>query len=163
MGLLSTSIPGRATNLARRRNKRHLSWLLEPLRRTSTRHQNLTLADLRGKAGNPGVLSRRQPGLWRSGGALQRDPPGVPQARCGTVGYFGRRGLVPCGLCPRPPLAFSLRADFEPKGEVARKYRAYRASEGVYERALLVPDRQGTDCMELLLADRGQSRRRWNS
>jgi hypothetical protein len=27
---------------------------------------------------------------------------------------------------------------------VARKYRAYRASEGVYERALLVPDRQGT-------------------
>jgi hypothetical protein len=70
---------------------------------------------------------------------------------------------VPCGLCPRPPLAFSLRADFEPKGEVARKYRAYRASEGVYERALLVPDRQGTDCMELLLADRGQSRRRWNS
>jgi peroxiredoxin len=33
-----------------------------------------------------------------------------------------------------PPLA-----DFEPKGDVARKYRAYRASEGVCERALAHP------------------------
>jgi peroxiredoxin len=41
-------------------------------------------------------------------------------------------------------LHFPLLADFEPKGEVARKYRAYRASEGVCERALFVLDRQGT-------------------
>jgi peroxiredoxin len=41
-------------------------------------------------------------------------------------------------------LRFPLLADFEPKGEVARKYRAYRASEGVCERALFVLDRQGT-------------------
>jgi peroxiredoxin len=30
-------------------------------------------------------------------------------------------------------LHFPLLADFEPKGEVARKYRAYRAHEGVCE------------------------------
>src|ERR1700731_2691767 len=36
-----------------------------------------------------------------------------------------------------PHLHFPLLADFEPKGGVARKYRAYRASEGVCERALL--------------------------
>ena len=40
-------------------------------------------------------------------------------------------------------LHFPLLADFEPKGEVARKYRAYRANEGVCERALFVLDRQG--------------------
>ena len=41
-------------------------------------------------------------------------------------------------------LHFPLLADFEPKGDVARKYRAYRAIEGVCERALFVLDRQGT-------------------
>jgi len=41
-------------------------------------------------------------------------------------------------------LHFPLLADFEPKGEVARKYGAYRASEGVCERALFVLDRRGT-------------------
>src|ERR1700748_10311 len=41
-------------------------------------------------------------------------------------------------------LHFPLLADFEPKGEVARKYRAYRATEGVCERALFVLDREGT-------------------
>ena len=41
-------------------------------------------------------------------------------------------------------LHFPLLADFEPKGGVARKYRAYRASEGVCERALFVLDRQGS-------------------
>ncbi|MDB5610079.1 MAG: thioredoxin peroxidase [Bradyrhizobium sp.] len=40
-------------------------------------------------------------------------------------------------------LHFPLLADFEPKGDVARKYRAYRTREGVCERALFVLDRQG--------------------
>ena len=43
-----------------------------------------------------------------------------------------------------PHLHFPLLADFEPKGEVARKYRAYRAGEGVCEPALFVLDRRGT-------------------
>ena len=40
-------------------------------------------------------------------------------------------------------LHFPLLADFEPKGEVARRYGAYRANEGVCERALFVLDREG--------------------
>ncbi|WP_050626093.1 redoxin domain-containing protein [Bradyrhizobium viridifuturi] len=40
-------------------------------------------------------------------------------------------------------LHFPLLADFEPKGELARKYGAYRATEGVCERALFVLDREG--------------------
>jgi len=35
-------------------------------------------------------------------------------------------------------------ADFEPKGAVARSYGAYRAKEGVAERALFVLDDKGT-------------------
>src|ERR1700692_1841110 len=41
-------------------------------------------------------------------------------------------------------LHFPLLSDFQPKGDVARKYRAYRAGEGVCERALFVLDRYGT-------------------
>ncbi len=40
-------------------------------------------------------------------------------------------------------LHFPLVADFEPKGEVARSYGAYRAEDGVCERALFVIDRNG--------------------
>lgn len=40
-------------------------------------------------------------------------------------------------------LHFPLLADFEPKGEVARKYGVYRADEGTSERALFVIDGNG--------------------
>jgi len=40
-------------------------------------------------------------------------------------------------------LHFPLLADFEPKGEVARKFGAYRNGEGVCERALFVLDKKG--------------------
>lgn len=40
-------------------------------------------------------------------------------------------------------LHFPLLADFEPKGEVARKYGVYRADEGTSERALFVIDSNG--------------------
>ncbi len=40
-------------------------------------------------------------------------------------------------------LHFPLLADFEPKGAVARMYGAYRAKEGVAERALFVLDPEG--------------------
>jgi peroxiredoxin len=40
-------------------------------------------------------------------------------------------------------LHFPLLADFEPKGAVARRYGAYRESDGVTERALFVIDRGG--------------------
>src|SRR5579862_7510408 len=41
-------------------------------------------------------------------------------------------------------LHFPLLSDFEPKGEVARKFGAYRGHEGVCERALFVIDPEGT-------------------
>ncbi|MGH7521856.1 MAG: redoxin domain-containing protein [Gemmatimonadales bacterium] len=40
-------------------------------------------------------------------------------------------------------LEFPLVADFEPKGEVSRKYGAYRAQDGFSERALFVLDADG--------------------
>src|ERR1700704_394380 len=40
-------------------------------------------------------------------------------------------------------LHFPLLSDFEPKGAVAKSYRAYREGEGVCERALFVIDRKG--------------------
>src|SRR6201998_2699775 len=40
-------------------------------------------------------------------------------------------------------LRFPLAADFEPKGHVAQAYGAYRAEEGVCERALFVIDQKG--------------------
>src|SRR3981189_2776284 len=40
-------------------------------------------------------------------------------------------------------LRFPLLSDFDPKGEVARKYGVYRKGEGVTERALFVIDGNG--------------------
>jgi peroxiredoxin len=40
-------------------------------------------------------------------------------------------------------LRFPLLADFEPKGEVSRAYRVYRAQDGTSERALYVIDPEG--------------------
>jgi peroxiredoxin len=40
-------------------------------------------------------------------------------------------------------LHFPLLSDFEPKGAVARKYRAYREADGFCERAQFVIDKQG--------------------
>lgn len=39
---------------------------------------------------------------------------------------------------------FQLLSDFEPKGEVARRYGAYRQESGVSERALFLIDEEGT-------------------
>lgn len=41
-------------------------------------------------------------------------------------------------------LHFPLLADFEPKGDVARRYGVYRADDGTSERALFVIDADGT-------------------
>jgi peroxiredoxin len=40
-------------------------------------------------------------------------------------------------------LHFPLLSDFEPKGEIARKYGVYRNKDGVCERALFVIDKDG--------------------
>src|SRR6476660_4457209 len=46
-------------------------------------------------------------------------------------------------FCRDRKLHFPLLADFEPKGEVAKRYGVYRQSEGVCERALFVIDAEG--------------------
>ena len=40
-------------------------------------------------------------------------------------------------------LTYDLLSDFEPKGEVARKFGAYRSKDGISERALFIVDKQG--------------------
>jgi peroxiredoxin len=40
-------------------------------------------------------------------------------------------------------LSYDLLSDFEPKGEVARRYGAYRSQDGISERALFIVDKDG--------------------
>jgi len=40
-------------------------------------------------------------------------------------------------------ISYPLLSDFEPKGEVAKAYGAYRTGEGITERALFVIDKEG--------------------
>ena len=40
-------------------------------------------------------------------------------------------------------LSYDLLSDFEPKGEVARAFGAYRDADGISERALFVVDKEG--------------------
>jgi peroxiredoxin len=40
-------------------------------------------------------------------------------------------------------LTYDLLSDFEPKGEVARAFGAYRASDGISERAIFIVDKEG--------------------
>ena len=51
--------------------------------------------------------------------------------------------MVPPRVRRSARLSFPLLADFEPKGEVSRRYGVYRFGEGVSERALFVLDPQG--------------------
>jgi alkyl hydroperoxide reductase subunit AhpC len=52
-------------------------------------------------------------------------------------------GLEPPGLRQGSQPALPLLADFEPKGEVARAYQAYRANQGTSEWALYAHDAVG--------------------
>jgi len=40
-------------------------------------------------------------------------------------------------------LTYDLLSDFEPKGEVARKFGAYRSKDGISERAIFIVDKEG--------------------
>ena len=40
-------------------------------------------------------------------------------------------------------LTYNLLADFHPKGEVAKKYGAWRENDGISERALFIVDKKG--------------------
>jgi peroxiredoxin len=40
-------------------------------------------------------------------------------------------------------ITYDLLSDFHPKGEVAKKYGAYRENDGISERALFIVDKEG--------------------
>ena len=53
---------------------------------------------------------------------------------------------VPCNIAWAKSLgnlSYDLLSDFNPKGEVAKAYGAYRANDGISERALFIVDKQG--------------------
>ena len=53
---------------------------------------------------------------------------------------------VPCNIAWAKSLggiSYDLLSDFHPKGEVARSFGAYRANDGISERALFVVDKEG--------------------
>ena len=110
-----------------------------------TPDQNLTLSDLRGKP----VILAFYPADWSPvcGDQMTLYNEVVPEFHSHGPELLGISvdGVWCHAAFARDRhLHFPLLADFEPKGEVARKYHAYRSSDGVSERALFVLDRQGT-------------------
>src|SRR3981189_1254248 len=97
-----------------------------------TPDQNLTLSDLRGR---PGILAF-YPADWSPvcGDQVTLYNEILPEfhkhgAELLRISVDGVWCHAAFARDPRLPSA--LLSDFEPKGEVQRKYRAYRASEGV--------------------------------
>ena len=109
-----------------------------------TPDQTLSLSDLRGRP----VILAFYPADWSPvcGDQMALYNEVLPEFR-----HFGAELLgisVDGPWCHRAfsearNLHFPLLADFEPKGMVAMRYGAYRAHEGVSERALFVIDRDG--------------------
>jgi peroxiredoxin len=110
-----------------------------------TPDQDLTLSDLRGKP----VILAFYPADWSPvcGDQMAFYNEILPE--------FHRHGAELLGIsvdgvwchaafARERRLHFPLLSDFEPKGGVARQYQAYRAGDGVSERALFVVDRGGT-------------------
>ena len=110
-----------------------------------TPDQNLTLSDLRGKP----VILAFYPADWSAvcGDQVTLYNEILPEFHkhdAELLGISVDGAWCHAAFARDRHLNFPLLAGFEPKREVARKYRAYRASEGVCERALFVLDRQGT-------------------
>jgi len=109
-----------------------------------TPDQNLTLSDLRGKP----VILAFYPADWSPVCGDQMTLyneilPEFSKHDAALLGISVEGVWCHAAFARDRHLHFPLLADFEPKGDVARKYRAYRAGDGVCERALFVLDRQG--------------------
>jgi peroxiredoxin len=110
----------------------------------STPDQTVSLAELRG---NPVILAF-YPADWSP---VCGDQMSLYNEMLGEFRRFGATlvGVSVAGVWCHAAFAkdrklhFPLLADFEPKGAVARAYGAFRASEGVSERALFVIDKGG--------------------
>jgi peroxiredoxin len=106
--------------------------------------QRLSLSELRDR---PAVLAF-YPADWSP---VCSDQMSLYQA---LMPEFGRYGASVLGIsvdgvwchhafAANRGIGFPLLSDFEPKGEVARAYHAYRSGDGVAERALFVLDPDG--------------------
>jgi len=110
----------------------------------STPDQSLSLADFRGQP----VIIAFYPEDWSP---VCSDQLALYQALLPEFRKFNAEllGISVDGIWSHLAFAkdrnlhFPLLADFEPKGEVSRMYRAYRAKEGMSERALYVIDGEG--------------------
>jgi peroxiredoxin len=109
-----------------------------------TPDQNLSLSDLKGKA----VILAFYPADWRPvcGDQLGLYNEVLPEFRKYGAELMGIS--VDGAWCHEAyvqarRLHFPLLADFHPKGAVAKSYGAYRAGDGVCERALFVLDGNG--------------------
>jgi peroxiredoxin len=104
----------------------------------------VSLSDLRGRP----VILAFYPADWSP---VCSDQMGLYQAVLPEFQRFGAElfGISVDGVWSHQAFAenrnlhFPLLSDFEPKGEVARAYGAYRAEEGTSERALFVIDADG--------------------
>jgi peroxiredoxin len=109
-----------------------------------TPDQNLSLSELRGR---PIVLAFYPADLSPVCGdqmALYNEVlPEFQRHGAEIVGISVDGAWCHAAYAKHKNIHFPLLADFEPKGEVAKKYGAYRAKEGVCERALFVIDEQG--------------------
>jgi peroxiredoxin len=110
----------------------------------STPDQTVSLAEFRGRP----VIIAFYPGDWSP---VCSDQMALYQALLSEFQKFNAELLgisvdgVWCHLAFAKDrnLHFPLLADFEPKGEAARAYQAYRSTEGTSERALFVVDGEG--------------------
>jgi peroxiredoxin len=110
----------------------------------STPDQKLSLSDFRGRP----VILAFYPADWRPvcGDQMALYNEVLPEFKRYNAELFGISvdgAWCHCAYRQHRNLHFSLLADFEPKGDVAKKYGVYRYGEGIAERALFVLDADG--------------------
>ncbi|QRG06540.1 redoxin domain-containing protein [Xanthobacter dioxanivorans] len=111
----------------------------------ATPDQRLSLSDLKGNA----VILAFYPADWSPvcGDQMSLYNQVLPEFhRYGAqlVGISTDGVWCHAAFAEQRKLHFPLLADFEPKGEIARRYGVYRAHEGTTERALFVIGPEGT-------------------
>lgn len=111
---------------------------------SATPDQRLALSDLRGQP----VILAFYPADWSpvcgdQMGLYNQILPEFQHYSAQLVGISTDGVWCHAAFAEERKLHFPLLADFEPKGEVARRYGVYRAQEGTSERALFVIDGNG--------------------
>jgi len=115
-----------------------------PFRLPSTPDQYISLDDLRGRR----AILAFYPADWSpvcgdQMALYNQILPEFQRAGAQLVGISVDGVWCHAAFAEQRHLHFPLLADFEPKGEVARRYGVYRETEGICERALFVLDAQG--------------------